>query len=107
MPDGVNNQFGSLVDSKRVHDVRAMDGNCVRAEMQFGGNLLVRFAARNQLQDLKFACRQAMFPFTFERRLALKSRIQHLLAGRDAADSVREVQVGGALQDIASSPSSQ
>src|SRR5262245_50951353 len=40
----IDDQLGGLVNTQRVHDVRAMDGNGVDAQPELRGNLLVRLA---------------------------------------------------------------
>ena len=40
--DGVDHEFGGLVDAQRVHDVGAMDGDGVGAEFERRGDFLVR-----------------------------------------------------------------
>jgi len=43
------------VDAERVHDIGAMDGDGVDAQVELGGDLLVGFAGDNVLEDFEFA----------------------------------------------------
>src|SRR5215204_2859940 len=97
----VDDELRRLMYTECVHDVRAMNGDGVGAEIQLRGNLLVREAIADQLQDLELARRQSSIAFTGQ-RVGLDQRgIDHLFAGGDAFDRGGEIELEGILQDIA------
>ena len=55
----VHDELGGLVDAQRVHDVGAMNGNGVHAEIQLGGDFAVGEPVANQLEHFGLARRQA------------------------------------------------
>ena len=60
----VDDELRGLVDAERVHDVGAMHGDGVGAQLELDGDLLVRKAVANQLQDLELARRETTVAFT-------------------------------------------
>ncbi len=60
--DGVNDQFGGLVDAQRIHDVGTMNRHGVRAKIEHRRNLLVGFPIHDHLQDFEFAGREMFVP---------------------------------------------
>ena len=51
----VDDELGGLVDTQRVHDVGAMHGDGVHAEVELGSNLAIREPITNQLEHFCFA----------------------------------------------------
>ena len=53
--DGVDDELGGLVDPERVHDVGAVHGDRVDAQLERGGDLAVGLAVADELQHLQLA----------------------------------------------------
>src|SRR6266699_2712355 len=64
--DGVDHKLGGLVNAERVHNVGAMDRNCIRTQIENCGDFLVRLAIDDHLQYLKFARRETSTALPFE-----------------------------------------
>src|SRR5215470_4698878 len=75
--DGIDHQFGRLMDTQRVHDVGAVDGHRIRTQIQLAGNLLIREPGDNELKHLKLANRQTGLALPLEIRASRDLRIQH------------------------------
>src|SRR5580658_1053982 len=82
--NGVNHKLGSLVNSERIHNVGAMNGNRVGTEIEHRSNFPVGLAIHNHLQDFKFARSQPVVTLAFERRLLLHLGIKNRFSARDA-----------------------
>src|SRR5438046_6813949 len=89
--NGVNDELGGLVNAKAVHNVGAMDRDRVDAEIELGGDLLVRFAGDDVLQNLEFTRCECRYALAFEGFGALELRIENRLSGCDALDSFCEI----------------
>ena len=59
----VDDEFGGLVNSERIHNVGTVYGDCVGAEFESNGDFLVRLAVNDHLQHLKFPLREACIAF--------------------------------------------
>src|SRR5881392_735678 len=66
--DGVDDELRRLVQAERIHDVRAVDGDRVDAEIELPGDFAIRQAGANELQHFELAWRQRMCALAFERR---------------------------------------
>src|SRR5207237_6970957 len=57
--DGINHEFGGLMNAERIHNVGSMHGDGVGAEIKLGGNFLVRSEEHtSELQShLNLVCR--------------------------------------------------
>src|SRR5579864_731402 len=98
--NGINHEFGGLVYSQRIHDIGAMHGNGIHAEVKLRGNLFIRFAIADQLQDLDFACCQPRIPFAFQVFFGRKGRIEHGLPIHDAAYRRSQLEVNRVLEHV-------
>ena len=107
---GEQHELRRLVDAERAHQVRAVHRDGVHAEVEHHGDLLVRLAVRDELQDLLLALRQPVVRVvrSFERagldradEDARELGAEVLLAGRDRADRARQVGLDRVLQDVA------
>src|SRR5580700_4812530 len=79
--NGVNDQFGGLVNAERVHDVGAMNGYGVGAEVEIGSDFFVRFALDDHRQDLDLSRSERVAPLAFECRWLLELRIEDSFSG--------------------------
>src|SRR5882724_2266029 len=73
--NGVDNQFGSLVDAQGVHDIGPMNRHGVRAQIEEGGDLLVGLSIHDHLQNFEFARGQMFVALPLERGRTRKLRI--------------------------------
>lgn len=55
--DSVHHQFSGLVDTQRIHNVGAMHGDGIGAEVELAGDFLVRQTTDDQLQYLQLTHR--------------------------------------------------
>jgi len=99
--NGVDDEFGGFVNAQTIHDVGAMHGNGVRAEIEFRGDFLVGFSSDDMLQDFEFARGETGFTFTFEGFRALDLRIENGLACGDAFDGLGQIEIVGVLENVA------
>jgi hypothetical protein len=60
LADGVEDDFGCVVEVELLHQVRAMGLDRGQPEIQQRGHFLVRSCFREQLEDLRLAVRQEM-----------------------------------------------
>src|SRR5947208_1283984 len=60
----VNNQFCCFVNAERIHDVGAMYGDGIHAEIQVGSNFLVGLPGYDMLENFQLAGRQSAPAFT-------------------------------------------
>ena len=77
------------MDAERVHDVGAMDRHGVDAQVELLGDLAVREAVADELQDLELARREPVIALALERRPLRHARIEDGLAGRDRSGRPR------------------
>src|SRR5690348_14435799 len=91
--DGVHDQFGGPVNAESVHDVGAMHGNGVGAEVELLCDLFVRFAVADQLQDFHFTRGEACAALSLEVLLERELAVEDGFAVDDAADDGAEFEV--------------
>ena len=68
---------------------------------QLRGDLPVRQPVADELQHFELARRQAVLAFALRARRPCDRRIEHRLAGGDALDRRRQVEIERVLQDVA------
>src|SRR6185369_18010265 len=60
LANGVDYQFRGAMDVERVHQVGTMHRDGVDAQLKHGGDLFVRIALRDELQNLLFPLREEL-----------------------------------------------
>ena len=66
--DCVDDKLSRLVNAQRVHNIGAMHGDSVGAQIQLIRNFLVRFTVHDVLKDFEFAGSEARVTLAFQRR---------------------------------------
>src|SRR5256885_6797397 len=64
--DGIYHQLRRFVNAERVHDIRAMNRDRIRAETELIRDFLVRFAFYDQLKNFQFASRERGVTLTLQ-----------------------------------------
>ena len=77
------------MNAEGIHDVCAVNRNGVGAQVEGGGNFLVRFAVNDHLQDLEFALCQGRATLTAQSSLLLDFGIENGFSSGDFADQKR------------------
>ena len=80
-----------------------MDADGIDAQIELRGDGTIGVSLANELQDFEFARAQAVIPFALERCGRRHRRIENGLAGSHALDGRCEVEIEGALEDVAAS----
>src|SRR5208337_5146179 len=99
--DGVDDQFRGFMDAEGVHDVGAMHGDGVDAQVEFGGDFLVGFAGDDVLEYFEFARGEAGVAFALEISGARDLRIKNGFALGNLLDGGDEVEIHGVFEDVA------
>ena len=89
------------MDAKSVHDIGAVYGDSVGAEVERGGDLLVGFAVNNHLQNFQFANSQRRVTLSFQGSSLLEFGVEDGFSGGDLANRGTELEVHGILEHIA------
>jgi hypothetical protein len=99
--NGVNDQFRRLVNTERVHDIRAMNGNRVYAQRELGRNRPIRVSFANQPEHVEFPCAECPVPLAFQGRARRDTRIDDGLALRHPPNGRGKIQIKRVLQNVA------
>src|SRR5689334_20994307 len=84
--NGVNNKLGGFMNAESIHDIGAMHGNCVHAQVYSCSNSLVGFSIHNELQNFQFARRQSVIARAFKPTTLRKAGIKHRFPSSNFAD---------------------
>src|SRR5579883_3512144 len=99
--NGVDDEFGRFVDSEGVHDIGAVNGNGVDAEIELGGDFLVGFARDDVLEDFEFARREAGVTLALKIAGARDLRIEQGFSFGNLLDGGDQVEIHGIFQNVA------
>src|SRR5579864_746857 len=102
--DRIHHQFRSLVNSQRVHDVGAVNGDSVSTEIERGGDFLVRLAIDDHLQDFQLPMRERRAALSLQNRGLLNLRIEYRFSGGNLADGGAKFQVESVLENVSLGP---